>query len=80
MYPYFRIAMLVIAIIQIFLVLISYLKLRFLLKDLVNQDKELHEIELQVKPFLKRISVSAYILIGDVVIFIIAEIFRHLFS
>ena len=80
MYPYFRVALLAIVIILVLFVLISWLKLHFLLKNPENQSKELHELEPQIKPFLKRISVSAYILIGDAIILIVAEIFRNLFS
>lgn len=80
MYPYFRMALLAIVIILILFVLISWLKLHFLLKNPENQRKELHELESQTKSLLKRISVSAYIIAGGAVILIVADILRNLLS
>lgn len=80
MYSYFRMALLAIVIILILFVLFSWLKLHLLLKKPENQHRELHELEAQTKPLLKRISISAYIIAGSTVILIVADIFRGLLS
>ena len=80
MYTYFRMALLAIVIILIIVVLITWLKLHFLLKKAENQHKKAEELEAQIKPLLKRISVSAYIIAGGAIVLIVADIFRGLIS